>query len=96
MAQLHKRARNITRSDRQRPCTLQNVSSAAMTDSAIGCAALQTKDQDNETLVRKLRERFERCGAVSYTLPACAIRAYQPKVNFHRTPASLRHVPSEY
>ena len=26
-----------------------------------GCAALQTKDQDNEWLVQKLRERFERC-----------------------------------
>lgn len=25
-----------------------------------GCAALQTQDQDNEVLVRKLRERFER------------------------------------
>ena len=25
-----------------------------------GCAALQTNDQDNEMLVRKLRERFER------------------------------------
>ena len=24
------------------------------------CAALQTQDQDNEVLVRKLRERFER------------------------------------
>ena len=27
------------------------------------CAALQTKDQDNQLLVRKLKERFERCAS---------------------------------
>ena len=45
--------------------------------SSCGCAALQTKDQDNELLVRKLKERFERC-ATPPELPAahlCTRRA---------------------
>lgn len=45
-------------------CCLPNgLTKAALHDqSTRGCAALQTKDQDNELLVRKLKERFERCG----------------------------------
>ena len=40
-------------------CLAQDVITGA--HSICGCAALQTKDQDNELLVRKLKERFERC-----------------------------------
>ena len=40
-------------------CPAQDVTRGA--HSICGCAALQTKDQDNELLVRKLKERFERC-----------------------------------
>ena len=52
LAQSEAPARNVL-------CPAQDVSRRA--HSICGCAALQTKDQDNELLVRKLKERFERC-----------------------------------
>ena len=68
LAQAEAPARNVL-------CPAQDVSRRA--HSICGCAALQTKDQDNELLVRKLKERFERC-AKARELPAahlCLLKA---------------------